>query len=123
MEENKKKPQINMPRFNLSWLYMCIAGVLLYLYVANDEGGINKMISYTEFKEMVNNGYADKIVAYNDNTVDMYIKPQYVKEVFKDKADKVGRSPSVSLEVGSIESLDKFIEKAQEEGKFTGSVH
>ena len=123
MEENKKKPQINMPRFNLSWLYMCIAGILLYLYIANEDGSSSKTISYTEFKEIVNNGYADRIVAFNDNTVDVYIKPQHVKEVFKDKADKVGRSPFVNLEIGSIESLDKFIEKAQEDGKFTGSIH
>ena len=111
-----------MPRFNLSWLYMCIAGILIYLYVANGEGGMTKNISYTEFKEMVNKGYADKIIAYNDNTVDMFIKPQHVKEVFKENANRVGRSPSLHVEVGSIESLDNFMEKAQEEGKFTGEI-
>ena len=101
---------------------MCIAGVLFYLYISNEDGGYNKLISYTEFKEMVSKGYADKITAYNDNTVDMVIKPQFVKEVFKDKANKVGRSPSVHVEVGSIESLDKFLETAQEEGKFSGEI-
>ena len=122
MEENEKKPKINMPRFNLSWLYMFIALTLGYLYFTSDGSGMNKQITYTEFKEMVNKGYADKIIAYNDNTVDMFIKPQYVKEVFKEDANKVGRSPSIHIEVGSIESLDKFMEKAQEEGKFTGSI-
>ena len=113
---------MNMPRFNLSWLYMCIAGVLFYLYISNEDGGYNQQISYTEFKSMIEKGYAEKITAYNDNTVDMVIKPQFVKEVFKDHANKVGRSPSVHVEIGSIESLDKFLEKAQEEGKFTGSI-
>ena len=122
MEENEKKPKINMPRFNLSWLYMFIALTLGYLYFTSDGSGMNKQITYTEFKEMVNKGYADKIIAYNDNSVDMFIKPQYVKEVFKEDANKVGRSPSIHIEVGSIESLDKFMEKAQEEGKFTGSI-
>ncbi|MBE6280534.1 MAG: ATP-dependent zinc metalloprotease FtsH [Bacteroides sp.] len=122
MSEPNNKPKINMPRFNLSWLYMCIAGILIYLYVANGEGGMTKNISYTEFKEMVNKGYADKIIAYNDNTVDMFIKPQHVKEVFKENANRVGRSPSLHVEVGSIESLDNFMEKAQEEGKFTGEI-
>ena len=122
MSEPNNKPKMSMPRFNLSWLYMCIAGILFYLYISNDEGGYNKQISYTEFKEMVNKGYAEKITAYNDNTVDMVIAPQFVKEVFKDKANKVGRSPSMHVEIGSIESLDKFLEKAQEEGKFTGQI-
>ena len=122
MEENEKKPKINMPRFNLSWLYMFIALTIGYLYFTSDGSGMDKQITYTEFKEMVNKGYADKIIAYKDNTVDMFIKPQYVKEVFKEDAKKVGRSPSIHIEVGSIESLDKFMEKAQEEGKFTGSI-
>ena len=122
MEENEKKPKINMPRFNLSWLYMFIALTIGYLYFTSDGSGMDKQITYTEFKEMVNKGYADKIIAYNDNTVDMFIKPQYVKEVFKEDAKKVSRSPSIHIEVGSIESLDKFMEKAQEEGKFTGSI-
>ena len=122
MEENEKQPNINMPRFNLSWLYMFIALTIGYLYFTSDGSGMDKQITYTEFKEMVNKGYADKIIAYNDNTVDMFIKPQYVKEVFKEDAKKVGRSPSIHIEVGSIESLDKFMEKAQEEGKFTGSI-
>ena len=122
MEENEKKPKINMPRFNLSWLYMFIALTIGYLYFTSDGSGMDKQKTYTEFKEMVNKGYADKIIAYNDNTVDMFIKPQYVKEVFKEDAKKVGRSPSIHIEVGSIESLDKFMEKAQEEGKFTGSI-
>ena len=122
MEENEKKPKINMPRFNLSWLYMFIAITIGYLYFTSDENGVNKQVTYTEFKEIINKGYGDRIIAYNDNSADLFIKPQYAKEVFKTNADKVGRSPSVHVEVGSIESLDKFLEKAQEEGKFTGSI-
>ena len=123
MSENNNKPKMNMPRFNLSWLYMCIAIALFYFYIIGENGSVNRQVSYTEFKEMVNKGYASKIVAYNDNTVDLYIKPEYIREVFKGDADKVGRSPSVQVEVGSMESLDKFIEKAQEEGNFTGAVN
>ena len=112
-----------MPRFNLSWLYMFIAMTIAYLYFTSDDnGGINRELTYTEFKDMVTKGYASKIIAYNDNTVDMFIKPEYVKDVFKDNYKKVGRSPSVHVEVGSIDSLDKFLEKAQEEGHFTGEI-
>ena len=114
---------MNMPRFNLSWLYMFIAITIAYLYfTSEDNTGIDRQLTYTEFKEMVNKGYANKIIAYNDNTVDMFIKPEYVKEVFKDDYKKVGRNPSMHVEVGSIEALDKFLEKAQEEGQFTGEI-
>ena len=114
---------MNMPRFNLSWLYMFIAMTIAYLYFTSDDnGGVNRELTYTEFKDMVSKGYASKIIAYNDNTVDLFIKPEYVKDVFKDDYKKVGRSPSVHVEVGSIDSLDKFLEKAQEEGNFTGEI-
>ena len=112
-----------MPRFNLSWLYIMIAMAFAFLYFSSDEQvNLDRQLTYTEFKEMVNKGYASKITAYNDNTVEMTLKPEYVKEVFKDKYKKVGRSPILFVEVGSIESLDKFLEKAQEEGKFNGSI-
>ena len=122
-ETNNNKPKMNMPRFNLSWLYMFIAMTIAYLYFTSDgSSGIDKQLSYTEFKTMVNKGYASKIIAYNDNTVDMFIKPEFVKEVFKDDYKKVGRSPSMHVEVGSMETLDKFLEKAQEDGNFTGEI-
>ena len=111
-----------MPRFNLSWLYVIIAMSFAILYFSNQEGGIDKQITYTEFKDMINKGYANKIIAYDDNTVEMYIKPEFVKDVFKEDYKKVGRSPALNVEIGSMESLDKFMEKAQEEGHFTGSI-
>ena len=112
-----------MPRFNLSWLYIFIAMTIAYLYFTSDDSaGADRSLTYTEFKSMVNKGYANKIVAYNDNTVDMYIKPEHVKEVFKNNYKKVGRNPSMHVEVGSIDALDKFLEKAQEEGNFTGEI-
>ena len=122
-ETSNNKPKNNMPRFNLSWLYMLIAMTIAYLYFTSDENvGVNKNLTYTEFKNMVNQGYANKIIAYNDNSVEMYIKPEYVKEVFKDDYKKVGRNPAMHVEVGSMEALDSFLEKAQEEGHFTGEI-
>lgn len=121
-ENTNNKPKINMPRFNLSWLYIVIAMSFAILYFSNQEGSIDKQITYTEFKEMINKGYANKIIAYDNNTVEMYIKPEYVKEVFKNNYMKVGRNPALNVEIGSMESLDKFMEKAQEEGHFTGSI-
>lgn len=95
---NNNKPKINMPRFNLSWLYVIIAMSFGILYFSNQEGGVDKQITYTEFKDMVNKGYADKIIAYDNNTVEMFIKPEYIKDVFKNDYKKVGRSPFLNVE-------------------------
>ena len=122
-DNTPNKSKSNMPKFNLSWFYMIIAlGIGFLFFFGDGQGEGHKQVTYTEFKEMVNKGYGDKIVAYNDNTVDMFIKPQHVRDVFKENAKNVGRSPFVHVEIGSTEALEKFLEKAQEEGKFTGSI-
>ena len=63
MSDNNK-PKINVPRFNLTWLYVIIALIFAFLYFSGDEGSATKEVNYTEFQEMVTKGYADKIVAY-----------------------------------------------------------
>ena len=121
MSENNK-PKINVPRPSLTWLYVVIALVFAYLWFSSDEGSASKDVTYTEFKEMVAKGYASKIIAYDNNTVEMFIKPENIVDVFKKDANKVGRSPSVHVQVGSMESLDKFLDEQQTNGNFTGSI-
>ena len=120
--QQNNKPKMNVPKPNLSWLYIIIIAALGILYFSSDEGSVKKDVSYTEFKEMVNNNYASKIIAYDDNTVDMFIKPENIGDVFKSDSNKVGRSPSVHVQIGSMEAFDNFITEAQKEQKFTGSV-
>ena len=119
---NNNKPKINVPRPSLSWLYVIIALVFGFLYFSSEDGSASKEITYTEFKEMVSKGYASKIIAYDDNTVDMFIKPENIVDVFGKDANTVGRSPSVNVKIGSMEALDKFLDEEQDSGNFTGSI-
>ncbi len=122
MNENNK-PKINMPRPNLTWLYIVIAIIFGYLYLAGgDEGNIIKEVSYTEFQGWVSKGYADKVVAYDDNRIEMFVKADHVADVFQKEAKNVGRSPAITVQAGSIESLDRFLDEQQKEGHFTGKV-
>ena len=66
---------------------------------------------------MISKGYASKIVAYDNNTVDMYLKPEHIVDVFKKDAKDVGRSPIVNVQIGSIEALDKFLDEQTEKRK------
>ena len=91
-DNTNNKPKLNAPRFSLTWLYVIIALVFGFLYISGDEGSASKEVNYTEFQEMITKGYADKIVAYDNNTVEMYIKPEHIVDVFKKDASKVGRS-------------------------------
>lgn len=113
---------MNVPKPNLSWLYIIILAGLGILYFSSDEGSVKKDVNYTEFKEMVNNNYASKIIAYDDNTVDMFIKPENIGDVFKSDSNRVGRSPAVHVQIGSMEAFETFMTEAQKENKFTGSI-
>ncbi|MGP1436394.1 MAG: ATP-dependent zinc metalloprotease FtsH [Phocaeicola sp.] len=122
IETPNNRPKINKPKFNLSWLYLIIGFSFLILIFFNNNNSSSKEVTYSEFKEMVQNGYADKIVAYNDNSLDMFVKPEYVQKVFKENYKGLSRSPSVHVEVGSMNALDDFLTQAQKDGQFNGSV-
>ena len=91
---NKKPSKTNMPKFNLNWLYMIIAMMLLGLYLTNESGTASKNIPYDEFQEYVRNGYISKVTGYDDNSVEAYVKPQYVPNVFKADSSRVGEESS-----------------------------
>ena len=120
---NKKPNKVNMPKFNLNWLYMIIAMMLLVLYLTNENSTGTKNISYDEFQQYVRNGYMSKIIGYDDNSVEAYIKPQYVKNVFQADSSRVGRNPMITTEAPSRESLGDFLQKERDEQHFDGSIN
>lgn len=61
-------------------------------------------------------------MAYDNNTVEMYIKPEHIVDVFKKDASKVGRSPAINVQIGSMEALEKFLDEQTKSGNFTGSI-
>ena len=120
---NKKPNKVNMPKFNLNWLYMIIAMMLLGLYITNENSTGIKSVSYDEFQQYVRDGYMSKIIGYDDNSVEAYIKPQYVKNVFQADSSKVGKNPMITTEAPSRESLGNFLQKEKDELHFDGSIN
>lgn len=121
--ENKKKPnKVNMPRFNMSWMYMIIALMLLGLYFTNESGSVNKETSYDQFQQYVKSGYVSKVIGYDDNSVEAYIKPYFVKDVFKQDSNRVGKNPMITTEAPSRENLGEFLQKERDEAHFDGAV-
>jgi cell division protease FtsH len=124
MEDNNKKPnKVNMPRFSLNWMYMIIAMMLLGLYLTNESGSVNKNVSYDEFQKYVREGYVNRVIGYDDNSVEAFIKPGHVKDVFKQDSTKAGRTPMIMTEAPSRENLDNFLQKERDEAHFDGAVN
>ena len=124
MSDLNKKPgnKVNMPRFNLNWLYMLIVLALLGLFLTNKSGSAQMELSYEKFQQYVRQGYISKVIGYDDNSVEAYVKSQHVADVFKSDSTRVGKNPMVTTEAPSRERLDDFLEKEREEGRFDGSV-
>lgn len=121
-DNNKKPNKVNMPKFNLNWFYTILAIMLLGLYFTNESGTTSKEISYDEFQQYVHNGYISKVVGYDDNSVEAYVKPQHVKDVFRQDSSRVGKNPLITTEAPSRESLGDFLQKERDEARFDGST-
>ena len=118
---NKNNKKINRPKFNLNWLYMIILMMIVGLYFTNENGAATKEIPYNEFQQYVKNGYISRVVGYDDNSVEAYIKSQYVANVFRADSSRVGKKPLIITEAPSREALAEFLQKERDEQHFDGS--
>ena len=114
---------MKMPRFNMNWIYglVIIAILAMYFTQGGEKSSATTETGYSDFKVMVNKGYADKIVVNKyENTLQMYVKPEHIRDVFNQGVQQTGKNPSVTVAIGSVDQVEQFISKAREEKKFTG---
>ena len=117
-------PKMNMPRFNMNWIYAIAIVALALLYLSGggpSNSSVAKQATYSEFKSMVNHGYASKIVVNKgQGTLKMYVKPEHIRDVFHQGAQQTGNEPYVEVEFGSVDQVEGFIEEAKTAKTFTG---
>ena len=119
-----KDNQPKMPRFNMNWLYIFIAVALAFLFFTGGgdslakSAGASKDASYTDFKSYVEKGYAENVIINKDeNTLQMFVKAKYIRNVFQQTAQQVGSSPFVKVEFGSVDELERYLNTQQKSGK------
>ena len=120
---NNGQPKMNMPKFNMNWIYFIVIAILIGLYMTGgtDSGKTKKQVPYSKFKDMVAAGYAQKIVVNkNQNELHMFIKPEKVREVFKQSVQQTGAEPFITVEIGSVDQVEQFVSQMRVEKKFTG---
>jgi cell division protease FtsH len=124
---NGNGPKMNMPRFNMNWIYIIVIATLIAFYFSSENNGVqslpNTETSYTDFQVYMDRGYASRLVVdKTEGTVKMYVKPEFIRDVFKKGADQVGKDPYVTVEIGSLDKLETFVEQKRAEDKFIGKL-
>ncbi|SDG54333.1 cell division protease FtsH [Prevotella communis] len=125
--QNTNNNQPKMPRFNMNWVYLLVIAALAFFYFSNGTGGVQEQgntqgqASYSEFKNFVKNGYANRIVANKSTeTLKMYVKPDSIQAVFHKTTATTGTEPYLSVEYGSNAKVEEFVDSARARGYFTG---
>ena len=117
-----------MPKFNMNWVYLIVIAALAFFYLTNGSSEIQKQkeastgqASYSEFKNFVNNGYAERIVANKSTeTLKMYVKPDSIQAVFHKTTAQTGTEPYLAVEYGSNAKVEEFVDSARARGFFKG---
>ena len=123
MEQNKNN---KMPKFSMNWIYVLVIVGLVSVYLMGGDavsGSTNKQVSYTEFKALVEKGYASRVIINKDeSTLQMYVKPEHIRDVFHAGTQQTGKNPYVKVEFGSVDQVEKFLDTERSAGKFKGDL-
>lgn len=123
MPGQQKDPK--MPKFNMNWIYIFAIAALAMFYFSNgrENSSISAEASYSEFKSVVMKGWAQKIVINKTtSTLEVYIKPEHRRDVFKQGKEQTGKEPTMSVEFGSVDQVENFINQARAKKLFTGDL-
>ena len=124
-QQNKgQQPQKNGPRFSMNWIYgLVIVGLIAFWYTngGTDKSSVHTETSYSDFKVMVEKGYAKEIVVNkHDGSLLMYVQPEHIYDVFHQHVQQTGKNPAVMVAIGSLDQVEQFVNKMREEGHFKG---
>ena len=124
IQNNGNGPKMNMPKFNMNWIYAIAILALGLLYFSSggpQNSSVSRTATYSDFKSMIDHGYASKIVINKaQGILKMYVKPEHIRDVFHQSAQQTGKDPYVEVEFGSIEQVEEYINQAKEAKTFTG---
>lgn len=112
----------NMPKFNMNWLYIFVIIALTVMFFAGGNGLIASSAGverdYTTFKQYISKGYGTKVVVNrSDNTLRMYVSPDHIRDIFRQGTQEVGKAPYVTVEIGSVDKVETFLDQAVQQKK------
>ena len=115
--------KIKKPRFNFTWFYLVIGGLLLFLYFFGDgENNLVKEKEYSELTELISKGYVEEVIVYDNDEIEAILYKDSAKYVFDNIQDNTIVKPTVVSTIGSRDNFEKFIFEEKENGHFDGRL-
>jgi cell division protease FtsH len=121
-----KETKPNNFKFNPWWLYAGVASIFLVMWLTSSENRIGVepvKTSISKFYQYLDANQIDKVIIYNKNTAEIYLKKEslnlkeHSKIKKKDILEKPNLGPHYSTEIGNDELFQKRLDEAQKEGK------
>ena len=122
-KNNNNTEQPKMPKFNMNWVYAIVLVVLAVLFFTGapdrlTSGSVAKEASIAQFNKYLEKGYASNVeVKTSEKFLKMYIKPQFLRDVFNKDARSLGSDPYVKVEIGALDNLESQLKWAQKTGR------
>lgn len=108
------------PKFNIYWVYAFIGIALLAMNLFDFKNHTKELSGFKEFQQKyLTTGDVEKLIVVNKKYVEVYIKkerlndPRY-EEVAKSRFGAQNPGPHYQFTIGSVESFQKELDKAQE---------
>ena len=123
-KQNNNENMPKMPKFNMNWIYALILISLVVVFFTGGNSLSSSSISvtkdYTAFMNYVEKGYAQRVVVNKKmSTLRMYVRAQHIRDVFNEGTKNTGPEPFVKVEIGSVDNLETFLNKAMKEKKIS----
>ncbi|MBQ8336346.1 MAG: ATP-dependent zinc metalloprotease FtsH [Bacteroidaceae bacterium] len=115
---------IKRPKFNFTWFYMAIGGILLSFYLFGGGGSGNMIMEkeYSELTRLISKGYIEEITVFDNDEVEAFLHLDSAKSVFGDRPIEKGVRPKIVSTIGSRDNFETFIFEQKANGNFTGKL-
>ncbi len=109
-----RKPKTS---FNLNWLYLIVIAGIIGIYFFS-ESGMTKEIPWSDFQSYVKQNNFNKIVVdERSKTLRAYVRPDSLKNVFKQDVENSKGNLSVTVKIPSADKFSDFYDKVKSDYK------
>jgi cell division protease FtsH len=119
-----KETKQNNFKFNPWWIYLAIGAVFVAMWISGQSRWTEPTkTTISNFNQFLDSGQVDKVVVYNKNTAEVFLKMDALKQKVHSKVPKTNlinnpnTGPHYTLEIGNDEIFQKKLEEAQKAKK------